>query len=70
MPVPIIGHGGEVVLNQAQQNALLNGGNGGTTSTFNINITGDVSRQTRSEIQKMIPMIAGGVNQHNYENGR
>jgi tape measure domain-containing protein len=35
---------------------------------FNINITGDVSRQTRSEIQKMIPNIATGVNRHNYEN--
>jgi tape measure domain-containing protein len=40
-----------------------------TQSTFNINITGDVSRQTRSEIQKMIPEIAGGVNTHNYERG-
>jgi muramidase (phage lysozyme) len=39
------------------------------SSVFNINITGDVSRQTRSEIQRMIPVIAGGVNQHNYESG-
>jgi tape measure domain-containing protein len=37
---------------------------------FNINITGDVSRQTRSEIQKMIPQIATGVNMHNAEKGR
>lgn len=37
------------------------------TSTFNINITGDVSRQTRAEIQQMIPQIATGVNMHNYE---
>ena len=45
------------------------GGSGGNQSVFNINITGDVSRQTRSEIQRMIPQIAGGVNQHNYEKG-
>jgi hypothetical protein len=39
-------------------------------SVFNINITGDISSQTRSEIQKMIPMIATGVNMHNYEQGK
>ena len=42
----------------------------GSSSIFNINITGDVSRQTRSEIQKMIPQIASGVNMHNFEQGR
>jgi hypothetical protein len=36
---------------------------------FTINITGDVSRQTRSEIQKMIPNIASGVNSFNREKG-
>lgn len=41
----------------------------GNQATFNINITGDVSRQTRMEIQRMIPQIAGGVNAHNYEQG-
>ena len=34
---------------------------------FNINITGDISRQTKSEIYKMMPGIAAGVNQHNRE---
>jgi muramidase (phage lysozyme) len=43
---------------------------GSMKQEFNINITGDVSRQTRSEIQKMIPQIATGVNIHNYEQGR
>lgn len=38
-------------------------------SVFNINITGDVSRQTRSEVQKMLPNIAAGVNAHNNEIG-
>jgi hypothetical protein len=36
---------------------------------FQINITGDVSRQTRSEIQRMIPNIAYGVNSYNRERG-
>jgi tape measure domain-containing protein len=39
------------------------------TSVFNINITGDISRQTRSEIQKMLPEIAVGVGQVNRERG-
>lgn len=39
------------------------------SAIFNINISGDVSRQTRAEVQKMIPQIATGVNAHNYEQG-
>jgi tape measure domain-containing protein len=38
-------------------------------SVFNINVTGDISRQTRNEIQAMIPQIAVGVNQNNRESG-
>jgi len=40
-----------------------------STSVFNLNITGDVSNQTRAEIQRMIPNIASGVNMHNKEFG-
>ena len=36
---------------------------------INISITGDISRQTRSEIYKMLPSIAEGVNSHNREKG-
>lgn len=36
---------------------------------ININITGDISRQTRAEIQRMIPNIAVGVNSFNKEKG-
>jgi tape measure domain-containing protein len=36
-------------------------------STININVTGDISRQTRSEIMKMIPNISSGVNMYNKE---
>jgi tape measure domain-containing protein len=34
---------------------------------FNLNITGDVSRQTKKEIMSMLPQIANGVNMHNRE---
>lgn len=36
---------------------------------INLTITGDVSRQTKSEIYKMLPSIAEGVNSHNREKG-
>jgi len=42
---------------------------GSSTQVFHLNITGDVSRQTRAEILKLIPDIAGGVNAHNREAG-
>lgn len=34
----------------------------------NLNVTGDISRQTKSEIFKMMPQIAAGVNSSNKEN--
>lgn len=51
--------------------SIVSGRNSRSTnnSTFNINVTGDISRQTRQEIQGMIPQIATGVNMHNYEIG-
>ena len=49
-PVPIIAHGGEVVLNRQQQMALLRGGTGGST-VQNFNITGDVTAATRPRSQ-------------------
>jgi tape measure domain-containing protein len=42
-------------------------GNMGTTQEFNIHITGDISRQTKQEVLRMLPQIATGVNQHNRE---
>lgn len=36
-------------------------------STFNINVTGNISQQTRSEIQRMIPQIARGTDKHRAE---
>jgi hypothetical protein len=37
------------------------------TSVFNINITGDISMQTRKQVMSMIPEIAAGTNAHNRE---
>jgi tape measure domain-containing protein len=37
------------------------------SSVVNMNITGDISRQTRSEIYKMLPDITQGVNNNNKE---
>jgi tape measure domain-containing protein len=36
---------------------------------INLTITGDISRQTKSEIYRMLPSIAEGVNSHNREKG-
>ena len=60
--VPIIAQAGERVIPASQV---------GNTSTqeFNINVTGDVSRQTRTTIAAMIPEIASGVNATNREMG-
>ncbi|MDH5182273.1 MAG: tape measure protein [Gammaproteobacteria bacterium] len=40
-----------------------------TSQVFNLNVTGDISRQTRSEIVQMIPQIAQGVGAYNNEFG-
>jgi hypothetical protein len=39
------------------------------SQVVNLTITGDISRQTKSEIYKMLPDIAQGVNMHNKEKG-
>lgn len=67
-PVPVLAHGGELILNAKQQSSLLRKG-GENTSVFNISISGDISRQTRSTILEMIPQIALGVNSQNRESG-
>jgi hypothetical protein len=62
---------GDAVLNAADiaKSATAAKNTNKTQSTFNINVTGDISLQTRKEIQQMIPEIASGVNSHNYERG-
>jgi tape measure domain-containing protein len=66
--VPAMLMPGEVVLSK---NDVSRMGNNSESSTqqFNINVSGDVSRQTRKEIVKMIPQITSGVNMTNREKG-
>ena len=66
--VPTMLQPGELVVPVDQVDNFKNGGGGGG-QTFNINVTGDVSRLTRSEIVKMMPEIAAGTNMLNKENG-
>lgn len=65
--VPAMLMPGEVVLSK---NHLRNMRNNSSQQqqVFNINVSGDVSRQTRKEIVQMMPQIASGVNMQNMEN--
>ena len=64
--VPTMLTPGEVVLSRNDVRNMESNKNANTQS-FNINVQGDVSRQTRKEIVKMIPQITGGVNAQNKE---
>ncbi len=66
--VPVVAHAGEVILNEAQQARVAAAITGSNQVVNNINITGDISRQTKTEIMQMLPQIAGGVNAYNREN--
>lgn len=55
--------------NIAKNAAAASAANKTQNSTFHINVTGDISTQTRKEIQAMIPQIASGVNAQNRELG-
>jgi hypothetical protein len=68
--VPALLKPGEMVIPPNRINGFMkaNGGNNGT-AVINLNVTGDVSRQTRREILEMIPEIANGVNANNKELG-
>ena len=66
--VPAMLTPGELVVPKSQVDNFLSGGGSGGGQTFNINVTGDVSRLTRKEIAKMMPEIAAGTNMLNKEN--
>ena len=74
--VPIMAHGGEMILNKRQQSNLFGeldrarNGQAGNQQQISINVTGDISRQTKKEIYSMMPTIAQGVNQQNREQNR
>ena len=44
-------------------------GKSNNSQVVNINITGDISRQTKAEIYRMLPSITDGVNMNNRERG-
>lgn len=68
--VPALLQPGELVVPKSQVDNFMSGiGGSGSKQTFNINVTGDVSRATRSEIVRMMPEIAAGTNMINRENG-
>jgi len=59
--VPALVHGGEMILNPTQQQALFSNkkANGNSNNvSVNLQITGDVSAQTRKEVMKLLPEIA------------
>jgi len=66
---PVLAHAGEIVLNEAQQARVASAMSNQNQQVVNVNITGDISRQTKSEIYRMLPSIAEGVNSHNREKG-
>jgi len=67
--VPTMLQPGELVVPKSQVDGFLNGGSGGGSQTFNVNVSGDVSRQTRKEIVAMMPQIAAGTSAFNRERG-
>ena len=67
--VPAFARGGQVgpVNRKAASQAF--GRRGQSSQHFEINVQGDVSRQSRKEIVTMLPEIANGVNMYNKERG-
>lgn len=65
--VPTMLTPGELVVPANKVNDFKNNSNGSSSSVFNINVSGDVTRQTRKEVAKMIPEITAGVNMTNKE---
>jgi len=72
--MPAFADGGGVDLrgssNTIMQEVAGRPSNNGQQTVQHINITGDISRQTKKEIFGMLPSIASGVNQHNREQNR
>ena len=64
-------HSGETILPTHKKSiSEITGLQGSSSSTvIHLNVTGDVSRQTKATIIQMLPTIANGVNLQNRENG-
>jgi len=61
--------GGQLSMPSDSTITKSNGNSSRGQQVINLTITGDISRQTKSEIFKMLPTIANGVNAHNREKG-
>ena len=66
-PVPIIAHGGELILNGQQTRELLGGQNRGTVFNQTFNQVGDVTRATRRAVRQDARFFADQVNRSNRE---
>ena len=66
--VPAMLMPGEVVLSKNDVSRMGANNSVGSTQNFSINVTGNVDKQTRAQIVKMMPQIAAGVNMNNKEN--
>ena len=49
--------------------SIPSGSRGGNSATFKIENIGDVSRQTRQEVTRMVPELAAAINSYNREKG-
>jgi tape measure domain-containing protein len=67
--VPALLKPGEMVIAPNRVNQFNDSHSKGGQTVVNLNITGDISKQTRKEVMGMIPQIAGGVNATNKERG-
>jgi len=67
--VPAFARGGQVGPVNKKAVFQASGRRGQTSQHFEINVHGDVSRQSRKEIVSMLPEIANGVNMYNKERG-
>lgn len=67
--VPAMLTPGEMVLSTNNAKRLASNKSSGNQQVVNLNISGDISRQTKTEIYRMIPQIASGVNGFNKETG-
>jgi hypothetical protein len=63
-----VGYGQSAMAKSIEQRDAAMATQQGTT-VVNMSITGDISRQTKQEIYKMLPQITTGVNAHNKERG-
>ncbi|MDB4378617.1 tape measure protein [bacterium] len=66
--VPAMLTPGELVVPANRVDQFMNSGGSKQQTVVNLNVTGDISRQTKKEVLKMIPEISAGVNYNNKEN--